>query len=912
MSDDGLKLNNKELVGRALDVIQTALQDLIISEMKYNHGLDWWNVAIVPNLGRYKLPIDIPRHPEVTDDEARIYMDIPLCYALIKSEDILPEGYRRDANSLLYEMKDVRNKKSHFGKPSYSAKAAREAIGILIQLNDKLDLGVGKELNRYLESVSEDDGSASVAPPTTSNVPAEASAGSGSAEGTQVSEVPETVRIVTDVPGESVGNDIGKDCAESCKAMLMQLDLKQADNKSSGRFTVDVIDLKKVQGAYKLTLDRDMMVDDSTGIIIDGREFSSNYVTFNGYDRITRTVMMYPALELRDLIGDGSEITLFTDMVWLVRKTLEFFEGYGDMIAYPETPRPFAASAFLASRFKDMSPDQEAAVKMVLSRPLSYVWGVPGSGKTQYVLATAINECVRRGERVAVIAPTNLALEQVLRGLMRSFDMDESGTIDKAKDVVRIGNPTAEFLKDYATICEDKKVRNELSEKERRLTRYRNLLHERRYEALKGLCDGAEVMSKELDRSEASAEKLMDIIGPLREEMLKDPRFVSNARAINTRTVRDHLGHLKNMVYGRDRSEYLGGEMAELGDGEVRSRIASLERDVDMLRASDPKADINSCKVVSMTLSKFIASFGPSHYGGRTPLEVQHIFVDEAGYCNVVQFMSLFTMGVPITLLGDHLQLPPVCEIGRDDLLTDINDPAVYKNDCLWAMSALYADSFFDEDRYKLARLYEVEGEPEFRYTSRAYLFTTHRFGQNLADVLANRIYGMPISSGGSVETSIRVIDAHIDAYPLMRGKQVRSNERESEEIGRYIKANKPADYAVLTPYNDQVRTLKRNRDIPDDNVLTIHKSQGREWDTVIISVCDGRCCVEDDSLGKTPKLTSTVWGGGVNGRRVINTALSRAKKELIIVCDTAYWLGREGELIGDLVRIAKDAPEKG
>ena len=92
--------------------------------------------------------------------------------------------------------------------------------------------------------------------------------------------------------------------------------------------------------------------------------------------------------------------------------------------------------------------------------------------------------------------------------------------------------------------------------------------------------------------------------------------------------------------------------------------------------------------------------------------------------------------------------------------------------------------------------------------------------------------------------------------------------------------------------------------EIPCDHILTIHKSQGREWDTVIISICDGNACGEE----KAPRFTSTLWNGGMVGKRVINTALSRAKKKLVIVCDKDYWEDKNGELIGEIAKIAKKA----
>ena len=82
--------------------------------------------------------------------------------------------------------------------------------------------------------------------------------------------------------------------------------------------------------------------------------------------------------------------------------------------------------------------------------------------------------------------------------------------------------------------------------------------------------------------------------------------------------------------------------------------------------------------------------------------------------------------------------------------------------------------------------------------------------------------------------------------------------------------------------------------------MLTIHKSQGREWDTVIVSVVDGHQNPEEKPL----RFTSTqVIEGARVGLKVINTALSRAKRRLIIVCDRDHWAAQQEELLGEIVR---------
>ena len=81
---------------------------------------------------------------------------------------------------------------------------------------------------------------------------------------------------------------------------------------------------------------------------------------------------------------------------------------------------------------------------------------------------------------------------------------------------------------------------------------------------------------------------------------------------------------------------------------------------------------------------------------------------------------------------------------------------------------------------------------------------------------------------------------------------------------------------------------------------MTIHKSQGSEWETVIISVAD----------------TSNMWFTNTQKRQtraleLINTAVSRAKHDLIIVCDYAYWIRQNNQLITELLKNAKQWKRK-
>lgn len=90
-------------------------------------------------------------------------------------------------------------------------------------------------------------------------------------------------------------------------------------------------------------------------------------------------------------------------------------------------------------------------------------------------------------------------------------------------------------------------------------------------------------------------------------------------------------------------------------------------------------------------------------------------------------------------------------------------------------------------------------------------------------------------------------------------------NEREVEEIQEILKKSQYADIGIIAPYNEQVNLIKNNvgRNI---DVSTIHKFQGREKDEIIISTVDNQ-------ISKF-----------VDDPNILNVAISRAKKQLILV----------------------------
>lgn len=262
-------------------------------------------------------------------------------------------------------------------------------------------------------------------------------------------------------------------------------------------------------------------------------------------------------------------------------------------------------------------------------------------------------------------------------------------------------------------------------------------------------------------------------------------------------------------------------------------------------------------------------------------LQADHIFIDEASYCNVIQCLPFFTFGVPVTMLGDYMQLPPVCEAQKEYLERWTKENDRYHYVFMWTQMVLFAETYLARDVAEAAAAFLNGDAPRLEITKKVDLTLSHRFGDNLARILDECVYQNGIHGAGGAALQIECIDCR---NPKREGK--RDNLAEAEAIGAYIKAHplEPDSFVIITPYTDQVKVLNQLYPKLKNNILTVHRSQGREWDTVILSVAD-------DHLHNRPvplRFTSTVDPQAI-GRNVINTAVSRARRRLVIFCDKEF-----------------------
>lgn len=264
-----------------------------------------------------------------------------------------------------------------------------------------------------------------------------------------------------------------------------------------------------------------------------------------------------------------------------------------------------------------------------------------------------------------------------------------------------------------------------------------------------------------------------------------------------------------------------------------------------------------------------------------------HLFADESAYCSLIKSGVFFSFGIPVTLLGDHMQLPPICEMDRKSILGLAENNNIF----LWDMSAIHFPDIFDKMKSysDLLNDYVENHSPQFKNVSVSFLKKTFRFGENLASVLDRFIYSQGFCGNEDSKTEIVVIDAP------RKKNETQNTESHSEcwAIRGYLNEVKPNNFAVLVPYRNQRDLIEKELRLPAETVMTIHSAQGREWDTVIISVVDA-----------TWKFFMSSKNKKSNGLRIVNTAISRAKKKLVLVLDWDCWKYNSNELITEIANV--------
>ncbi|MBC5772800.1 AAA family ATPase [Pontibacter sp. KCTC 32443] len=781
--------------------------------------------------------------------------------------------------------------------------------------------------------------------------------------------------------------EIRNTCIDSADKYLKYLELHKKGVQEVSVFDLEINSKKDLY--IKLRLSAKLFDTESIFFKVKANLFDTTQVKVVEYNSDKNLLLVKPNKELQTVFRfiKAGDLFVVSDLKFLVRRVKVWYEKNGNGIGLPQKASVLKNSSNQIKFLPGLEPsqNQKAALSNIFHNPFSYIWGAPGTGKTQFVLSYAILHYILNNKRVAILAPTNNALEQVLRGVIKMLD---KAKVERTQ-VLRLGTPSKNFAEDYPDVCEQKGVQKKLEEIDNQISLFERVIaYEQNRQALekakeslplfnkfkkyknkkqksqsnfenatlkrksieiaihrqeetlskvdkerialkasvnsftnklyKFFSSGPTTTEQKLERAEVRTQQAISTLISLKDSLqpqlqainqytnelkgveesiteLKEIIFEKLEKQINLLAVASHVNE-NNYIAVKDQfEEALEEELKQVevdsqflsdyqhySEDQINSTLARLNNEREKIAAFSTEQRLKEVKVIACTLDSYIGNFHDKK------LDVSHIFLDEAGYANVIKALTLFHNKVPITFLGDHKQLPPVCEIND----SDIEKNPDYKNVFIWAQSAIFVESLFLQSKDQALLDYFDNKDLSCSAMERSQLSETFRFGRSLAKVLAHHVYADSFTSSvDQGDTQILFVDAKkVDAFKSRTSK----NEVEAitQIVSQLVKAQEE-NFVILTPYSKQLKLLGQRlpQQRNDLKLSTVHGSQGKEWHTVILSVVDTNDMWFVDSKKPISK-----------GLNLVNTAVSRAQKQLIIVCDKEFWSGQSGQLITDLI----------
>jgi len=315
------------------------------------------------------------------------------------------------------------------------------------------------------------------------------------------------------------------------------------------------------------------------------------------------------------------------------------------------------------------------------------------------------------------------------------------------------------------------------------------------------------------------------------------------------REVDDLVRKAERLSGGRDAHRHRGQLFAEAG--QLRGQIRALERSV-------VRGVLDSADVICTT-----TTIDDDLLGNR---EFDLVVIDEACQCTEPGIWQAILRADKVVMAGDHCQLPP----------TVLSDDAIRAG----------------MKRSTMQRLIERDGETVYRRLTVQYRmhqqimdFSSQAFYDDelIADasVRARRLCDLPgVESNDLTRRTIQMIDtagAEFEEQIEPDGMS-KLNPKEANVIVYLVRklmdaGLDPNDIAIIAPYAAQVRCLRSRLEDRRLEIDTVDGFQGREKEAVLLTM------VRSNEIGEIGFLSDT---------RRTNVALTRAKRKLIVVGDSA------------------------
>lgn len=536
---------------------------------------------------------------------------------------------------------------------------------------------------------------------------------------------------------------------------------------------------------------------------------------------------------------------------------------------------------------------QYKAVKNAMENQISVIQGPPGTGKTQTILNIIAN-ILMQGKTVQIVSNNNSATENVYEKLSSpqynlGFIVAQLGCSDNKKEFIqnqdatypdmaswKVSAPLEELLMEVQRISSNAQ---EVFVKKEMLAelKYQKSQLETEFEYFKGYVGETDVDIRKLKcRKKISTKKWMRLwqecevrsqqnkeiglwskIKHFFEYGITDFRFYQQEMGKIITTFQymyycEKLTELEQDITKNDNflkganenliDDLCNRSMVVLKDKLARRYSGNAKR--PMFKEEDlwkhPQDVLNEYPVILSTT-----------FSSRSSLQkdviYDYVIMDEASQVDIATGVLAMSCARNIVIVGDTKQLPNVVK-GEDK-----------------AKAKAIFDSFHIHEGYQFTKSFlqsVLEVMPDVTQT---LLREHYRCHPKIINFCNQKFYNGELV----IMTQDEGEDDVLVAVKTVKGNHVRDrySQRQIDVIKQEVLpkcATNTEEIGIITPYKNQVAALQK--EIPEIDADTVHKFQGKEKDTIIISTVDDEISDFADD------------------KYLINVAVSRAKKKLILV----------------------------
>jgi len=573
----------------------------------------------------------------------------------------------------------------------------------------------------------------------------------------------------------------------------------------------------------------------------------------------------------------------------------------------------------------DLNDSQNSFLSKAISSDISYLWGPPGTGKTQ-TLTSLIETFCENNERTLICSNTNMAVDQVFLKLARKED---NKNVKQGK-IIRLGRIFNDDLRDnffdlvsLEGICDvrakefKKEINKLMNAKENAESKNRDLLIinklfkeidtlNQKRKRLKNKYKDLEIELNEkrdnIDNLERENEGLLEKYnlriegkGGLRGIFGRSPEQLKIDISFNDQSIekilklinkfRKNLSDINAEVKEIDSLlDQIEEKTKDFSRREILIKVKNVQNEINKFSADIQenekkieeikKVVIDESIVIGTTLTKVFLSASDLN-------KFENVIIDEASMGLLpMLYLASSLSNKRIIISGDFAQLSPIFSSKNQDL-----------NDLLG--KNIFEITGIAEE----ARTNKLNNE-----TNLIMLDTQYRMHPNICNLISEFMYKSNLksipqkSNKKNLESQVldSVVTTIIDTstvFPFSSNTNTGSkinplNALVARNIIKQLIENSP-NYSLgyCAPFKGQIKIFNA---ISSEEILnevssgTVHSFQGDEKDIIIYDT------VEANSNNKTlhPFLTSTY--PEAEGAKLLNVAISRTKKQIIFIVDMA------------------------